>query len=74
MAPRKSLLQSPKKVVQSGFLAATILFAGMAYAQTDPGPRGGSAGAGGALAGLTTNQSTNFNAAKIGRASCRERV
>ena len=23
-----------------------LLFAGMAYAQTDPGPRGGSAGAG----------------------------
>jgi CxxC motif-containing protein (DUF1111 family) len=40
------------------------LFAGRtAAAQSDPGPRGGAAGAGAAVAGLTTNQLTNFNAA-----------
>ena len=64
MARRKSPLQSTKNALRSGLLAVTILFAGMAYAQTDPGPRGGAAGAGGAIPGLTTNQSTNFSAAK----------
>jgi CxxC motif-containing protein (DUF1111 family) len=41
-----------------------LLFAGMALAQTDPGPRGGAAGAGGPLAGLNANESAFFTAAK----------
>jgi CxxC motif-containing protein (DUF1111 family) len=43
-------------------LAATLL-AGMAFAQTDPGPRGGTVGAGNAVSGLTANQLANFTAA-----------
>ncbi|HEV3042219.1 MAG TPA: di-heme oxidoredictase family protein [Candidatus Angelobacter sp.] len=43
---------------------ASILLAGMAFAQTDPGPRGGAAGAGGPLAGLNANESAFFTAAK----------
>jgi CxxC motif-containing protein (DUF1111 family) len=34
---------------------ATLLFAGMAFAQTDPGIRGGAAGAGGPLASVAAN-------------------
>src|SRR5258708_1887188 len=37
-----------------------ITLAGLVSAQTDPGPRGGSAGAGGAIGGLTTNQGSFF--------------
>ena len=33
-----------------------LFLAGQAFAQTDPGPRGGTAGAGNPVAGLTTNQ------------------
>jgi CxxC motif-containing protein (DUF1111 family) len=36
----------------------------MVFAQTDPGPRGGAAGAGGPLAGLSANESAFFTAAK----------
>ena len=64
MTRGKSPVQSSKNILQSGLLVVTMLFAGMAYAQTDPGPRGGTAGAGGTLPGLTTNQSINFNNAK----------
>ena len=35
--------------------------AGSSWAQTDPGPRGGAAGAGGPIAGLTTNQGAFFS-------------
>ncbi len=52
----------------SGFMRSlflvSVLFAGMAFAQTDPGPRGGAAGAGGPLAGLSANESAFFTAAK----------
>ncbi|HZI57060.1 MAG TPA: di-heme oxidoredictase family protein [Verrucomicrobiae bacterium] len=42
---------------------AAVLLAGTAFAQTDPGPRGGTAGAGNSITGLTTTQQTNFAAA-----------
>jgi CxxC motif-containing protein (DUF1111 family) len=45
-------------------LAALILMALGCLAQTDPGVRGGAAGAGGPLAGLTTGQLNQFNAGK----------
>ncbi|HEV2990051.1 MAG TPA: di-heme oxidoredictase family protein [Candidatus Angelobacter sp.] len=45
-------------------LFASILFSGMLFAQTDPGVRGGAAGAGGPLAGLNANESAFFTAAK----------
>jgi len=41
----------------------TVFLAGMAASQTDPGPRGGTAGAGSPVAGLTTNQLANFTEA-----------
>ena len=42
---------------------ALIACAGVTYAQTDPGPRGGSANAGRSLANLTTTQQAFFNSA-----------
>ncbi|HEV2991468.1 MAG TPA: di-heme oxidoredictase family protein [Candidatus Angelobacter sp.] len=43
-----------------------ILFTGVALAQTDPGPRGGAAGAGGPISGLTATQQAFFtNAAGV---------
>jgi CxxC motif-containing protein (DUF1111 family) len=44
-------------------LLAVMLVAMTAFAQTDPGPRGGAAGAGGPVPGLTTNQRANFTQA-----------
>jgi len=38
-----------------------VLTASFTDAQTDPGPRGGVAGAGGPIAGLSTNELTSFN-------------
>jgi CxxC motif-containing protein (DUF1111 family) len=43
---------------------AALFLAGMAFAQTDPGVRGGAAGAGGHLNGLNTNEVNFFNSAK----------
>jgi len=43
---------------------ATLLFTGMAFAQTDPGVRGGAPGAGGSLAGLNANETAFFTAAR----------
>ncbi|HXA86118.1 MAG TPA: di-heme oxidoredictase family protein [Candidatus Dormibacteraeota bacterium] len=40
---------------------ATLILAGMAFAQTDPGVRGGAAGAGGHLVGLNTDEVNFFN-------------
>jgi len=45
---------------------AALFLAGMAFAQTDPGVRGGAAGAGGHLAGLSTDEVNFFNGA-LGR-------
>jgi CxxC motif-containing protein (DUF1111 family) len=42
---------------------AALFLAGMAFAQTDPGVRGGAAGAGGHLAGLSTDEVNFFNGA-----------
>ena len=42
---------------------ATLFLAGMAFAQTDPGVRGGPAGAGGPLAGLNSDEVNFFKAA-----------
>jgi CxxC motif-containing protein (DUF1111 family) len=44
-------------------ILAGLLLAGQAFAQTDPGPRGGTAGGGKPVTGLTTNQLANFNEA-----------
>src|SRR5215471_9580974 len=44
-------------------LVLTLLFAGMAYAQIDPGVRGGAPGAGGAFPLLNPDETTFFNAA-----------
>src|SRR5689334_8838581 len=38
------------------YAAGTFLAANMCVAQTDPGPRGGAAGAGGPIAGLTAGE------------------
>ncbi len=46
------------------YLAASLLIASCAFAQTDPGVRGGTAGAGGAIPGLNATQLAAFNAAK----------
>ena len=43
---------------------ASLILAGMAFAQVDPGVRGGAAGAGGPLAGLSAAESAFFTAAK----------
>src|SRR5215467_14020019 len=44
--------------------AALALAAASGIAQTDPGPRGGAANAGGAFAGLNTNEQLFFTAAR----------
>src|SRR2546430_4845527 len=44
-------------------LAALVLIATCAFAQTDPGVRGGAAGAGGPIPGLDATQLATFNAA-----------
>ena len=64
MTSLKSPLHFTRNVARSTIAAAVILLAAMAYAQSDPGPRGGSAGAGAPVPGLTANQLANFNAAK----------
>ncbi|HET7784484.1 MAG TPA: di-heme oxidoredictase family protein [Myxococcales bacterium] len=46
------------------FSVIIALGAGAALAQTDPGPRGGPAGAGGPLAGLGPDEVSTFNAAR----------
>jgi CxxC motif-containing protein (DUF1111 family) len=43
---------------------AALILAGMAFAQVDPGVRGGASGAGGPLGGLNANESAFFTAAK----------
>ena len=45
------------------YLAALVLVATCCFAQTDPGVRGGAAGAGGAIPGLTATQLGVFNSA-----------
>jgi CxxC motif-containing protein (DUF1111 family) len=44
-----------RKLPFSTLMLATLFFAGMAFAQTDPGVRGGAAGAGGPLASVAAN-------------------
>ncbi|HXB22161.1 MAG TPA: di-heme oxidoredictase family protein [Candidatus Solibacter sp.] len=46
------------------FTLASAFLAGMAFAQTDPGIRGGAPGAGGPLPGLNTDEVNFFNATK----------
>jgi CxxC motif-containing protein (DUF1111 family) len=52
--------------IRPAFLALFCVLAlgGSAYSQSDPGPRGGTVGAGGALAGLNTYEVDFFNAAQ----------
>src|SRR5205807_9498569 len=42
------------------FALAALILAGMAFAQTDPGVRGGAAGAGGHLVGLSADEANFF--------------
>jgi len=50
--------------LRSSMLAlAVFILAGVSFAQTDPGPRGGAAGAGGHLNGLNANETAFFNGA-----------
>jgi CxxC motif-containing protein (DUF1111 family) len=46
------------------FMIAALFLTGMAFAQSDPGPRPGAAGAGGPLNGLNANELTFFNSAR----------
>src|SRR5437773_703145 len=48
-----------KSKLASAISLATLLLAGVAFAQTDPGVRGGAAGAGGALASVIANAQQN---------------
>src|SRR5258708_1606478 len=51
--------------IRHGFLSlCAMALAGAAYAPTDPGPRGGTVGAGGALSGLSTDEVNFFGAAR----------
>jgi CxxC motif-containing protein (DUF1111 family) len=51
--------------IRHGFLSlCAMALAGAAYAQSDPGPRGGTVGAGGALSGLSTDEVNFFGAAR----------
>jgi CxxC motif-containing protein (DUF1111 family) len=61
---RKGFLCLAKRAATIKVLPAMLFLAAAAYAQTDPGPRGGTVGAGAPVAGLTTNQLANFNGAK----------
>ena len=45
-------------------IITTLFFTGTAYAQTDPGVRGGPAGAGSAASGLNANELAFFNSAR----------
>jgi len=45
------------------FALAALILAGMAFAQTDPGVRGGAAGAGGHLVGLSADEANFFTGA-----------
>jgi CxxC motif-containing protein (DUF1111 family) len=58
-----SRVLSSRKIAFAMALACGV--AGSAFAQVDPGPRGGPAGAGGPLAGLTGNDLLLFEAASI---------
>ncbi len=61
---RPTLARRFNRDVATLTLALTvILFTGAAYAQTDPGPRGGAAGAGASVSGLTATQQAFFNSA-----------
>jgi CxxC motif-containing protein (DUF1111 family) len=60
---RQEILMRTVKLA-SVITLATLVLAGMAFAQTDPGVRGGPAGAGGALAGLGSDEVNFFNSAK----------
>src|SRR5437764_2583270 len=50
-------------LIPSTLVLPAILFAGLASAQTDPGPRGGTAGAGSSVGSLTAAQKAFFNSA-----------
>src|ERR1700682_4966571 len=53
--------------IRHGFLSlCAMALAGTAFAQSDPGPRGGTVGAGGALSGLSTDEANFFGAARPG--------
>jgi CxxC motif-containing protein (DUF1111 family) len=59
----KTPLALVRNATQLTVVLGGLLLAGQVFAQTDPGPRGGTAGAGNPVAGLTTNQLANFNEA-----------
>lgn len=63
MTRRKFPLCFNRNVTTPTLALMALLFAGMAYAQTDPGPRGGAAGAGSSVPGLTATQQAFFNSA-----------
>src|SRR5260370_24816595 len=51
-------------LIQSIALCLIVGGAGSVLAQTDPGPRGGTKGAGGPFSGLNANEQAFFNAAR----------
>jgi CxxC motif-containing protein (DUF1111 family) len=57
-------LATNKRVIFS-FCASILVFSVVAFAQTDPGPRGGSPGAGGKYPTLNANESLFFSQAQI---------
>ncbi|HEV3038306.1 MAG TPA: di-heme oxidoredictase family protein [Candidatus Angelobacter sp.] len=57
-------MKTAKLVSVLSCAVAMLLLAGTAFAQHDPGVRGGPAGAGGPLAGLNSDEVSFFNAAK----------
>lgn len=60
---RKASIFLAGRSVKLTLALAAMLMVKTALAQTDPGPRGGTAGAGNPVSGLTTNQLANFQAA-----------
>src|ERR1700694_929197 len=63
MTRRNFALYFNRNVATPTLVLMAILFAGMAFAQTDPGPRGGAAGAGSSVPGLTAKQQAFFKSA-----------
>jgi CxxC motif-containing protein (DUF1111 family) len=53
-----------KRNVYQTLIATSVVVAGIAYAQTDPGPRPGAIGAGSPISGLSPNQQLFFDAGR----------
>jgi CxxC motif-containing protein (DUF1111 family) len=58
---QRVIFWAPPRYVATGMF---FIFAQLAMAQTDPGVRGGAAGAGGPVAGLGNKESSSFNSGK----------